>query len=49
MPKHKPGGDMDLESIIRVLNRSGYNGLLSVEWEDSGCGSTIHHAFVIKG
>lgn len=32
-----PGrGDIDLESIIRVLNRIGYDGPLSVEWEDSG-------------
>ncbi|MCA9907007.1 MAG: TIM barrel protein [Anaerolineae bacterium] len=32
-----PGrGDIDLESIIRVLNRIGYQGPLSVEWEDSG-------------
>ena len=32
-----PGhGDVDLEAIIRVLNRIGYNGPLSVEWEDSG-------------
>jgi sugar phosphate isomerase/epimerase len=32
-----PGrGDVDLESIVRVLNRTGYNGPLSVEWEDSG-------------
>ena len=32
-----PGrGDIDLEAIIRVLNRIGYNGPLSVEWEDSG-------------
>ena len=32
-----PGhGDVDLESIIRMLNRIGYNGPLSVEWEDSG-------------
>jgi len=32
-----PGhGDVDLESIIRVLNRIGYDGPLSVEWEDSG-------------
>ncbi|MCQ3930061.1 MAG: sugar phosphate isomerase/epimerase [Chloroflexi bacterium] len=32
-----PGhGDIDLESIIRVLNRIGYEGPLSVEWEDSG-------------
>src|SRR6185369_13499124 len=32
-----PGhGDIDLEGIIRVLNRIGYDGPLSVEWEDSG-------------
>lgn len=32
-----PGhGDVDLEAIIRMLNRIGYNGPLSVEWEDSG-------------
>jgi sugar phosphate isomerase/epimerase len=32
-----PGrGDVDLESIIRILNRIGYEGPLSVEWEDSG-------------
>lgn len=32
-----PGrGDVDLESIIRTLNRIGYDGPLSVEWEDSG-------------
>ncbi len=32
-----PGhGDMDLEGIVRALNRIGYNGPLSVEWEDSG-------------
>ena len=32
-----PGhGDMNLEKIIRVLNRIGYQGPLSVEWEDSG-------------
>lgn len=31
-----PGrGDMDLEGIIRALNRIGYEGPLSVEWEDS--------------
>ncbi|HSS97420.1 MAG TPA: sugar phosphate isomerase/epimerase, partial [Terriglobales bacterium] len=29
-------GDVDIESIVRVLNRIGYNGPLSVEWEDSG-------------
>ncbi|MBL8134357.1 MAG: sugar phosphate isomerase/epimerase [Anaerolineae bacterium] len=32
-----PGrGDMNLEKIIRLLNRIGYQGPLSVEWEDSG-------------
>lgn len=32
-----PGrGDMNLEKLIRVLNRIGYQGPLSVEWEDSG-------------
>jgi sugar phosphate isomerase/epimerase len=32
-----PGhGDVDLEGIIRALNRIGYTGPLSVEWEDSG-------------
>jgi sugar phosphate isomerase/epimerase len=29
-------GDVDFESIIRALNRIGYQGPLSVEWEDSG-------------
>lgn len=32
-----PGhGDVDFDEIIRVLNAKGYNGPLSVEWEDSG-------------
>ena len=32
-----PGrGEIDFESIIRALNRCGYEGPLSVEWEDSG-------------
>jgi sugar phosphate isomerase/epimerase len=32
-----PGhGDVDFESIIRALNRIGYTGPLSIEWEDSG-------------
>jgi sugar phosphate isomerase/epimerase len=32
-----PGhGDVDFESIFRALNRIGYEGPLSVEWEDSG-------------
>jgi len=32
-----PGrGNIDFEAIIRALNRVGYDGPLSVEWEDSG-------------
>ena len=32
-----PGhGDVDLEDCVRVLNRIGYAGPLSIEWEDSG-------------
>ena len=32
-----PGhGDVDFEAIFRALNRIGYTGPLSVEWEDSG-------------
>ncbi len=32
-----PGhGDVDFEALFRALNRIGYNGPLSVEWEDSG-------------
>lgn len=29
-------GDVDFENIIRELNAAGYQGPLSVEWEDSG-------------
>ncbi|KAA3658878.1 MAG: sugar phosphate isomerase/epimerase [Calditrichaeota bacterium] len=29
-------GDVDFEEIIRALNHIGYNGPLSVEWEDCG-------------
>jgi sugar phosphate isomerase/epimerase len=29
-------GDLNFEEIIRALNRIGYKGPLSVEWEDSG-------------
>jgi sugar phosphate isomerase/epimerase len=32
-----PGhGDVDFEALFRMLNRIGYDGPLSVEWEDSG-------------
>ena len=32
-----PGhGDVDFESLFRALNRIGYSGPLSIEWEDSG-------------
>jgi sugar phosphate isomerase/epimerase len=32
-----PGhGDVDFESVVRALNRIGYDGPLSIEWEDSG-------------
>jgi sugar phosphate isomerase/epimerase len=32
-----PGhGDVDLEGCVRALNRIGYGGPLSIEWEDSG-------------
>jgi sugar phosphate isomerase/epimerase len=29
-------GDIDFERVIRGLNRIGYDGPLSVEWEDPG-------------
>jgi sugar phosphate isomerase/epimerase len=29
-------GDVDFDAIMRSLNRAGYDGPLSVEWEDSG-------------
>lgn len=45
-------GDVDFESIIRVLNDMNYSGPLSVEWEDSGMervsGGTEASAFVRK-
>ncbi len=46
-----PGhGDVDFEEMFRALNRIGYDGPLSVEWEDSGMdrewGATDAAAFV---
>ncbi|MBO5656725.1 MAG: sugar phosphate isomerase/epimerase [Agathobacter sp.] len=45
-------GDVKFEEIIRVLNNYGYEGPLSVEWEDSGMervyGATEACAFVRK-
>ena len=45
-------GDVNFEEIIRVLNAGGYEGPLSVEWEDSGMdridGATEACAFVRK-
>lgn len=45
-------GKIKFEEIIRALNRIGYNGPLSVEWEDSGmdreCGAKEACAFVKK-
>jgi sugar phosphate isomerase/epimerase len=46
-----PGhGDVDFEALFRALNRIGYGGPLSIEWEDSGMdrewGATDALAFV---
>ncbi len=45
-------GNVNFEEIIRVLNEGGYEGPLSVEWEDSGmdriAGATEAAAFVKK-
>jgi len=48
-----PGhGDLDIDAMIRALNRVGYTGPLSVEWEDSGMdrefGATESAAWVKK-
>lgn len=48
-----PGhGDVDFDNIIRVLNQKGYDGPLSIEWEDSGMervfGATEACAFTKK-
>jgi sugar phosphate isomerase/epimerase len=34
---------VDFEAGIRVLNRIGYNGPLSIEWEDTGM-DRVHEA-----
>ena len=34
-------GDVDFDGIIRELNQMGYDGPLSVEWEDSGMERTF--------
>ena len=45
-------GDLNMDSMIRALNRIGYQGPLSVEWEDSGMdrefGATESAAWVKK-
>lgn len=45
-------GDLDMDAMIRALNRIGYDGPLSIEWEDSGMdrefGATESCAFVKK-
>lgn len=45
-------GDVNFEEIIRVLNAHGYDGPLSIEWEDSGMdrvdGATEACAFAKK-
>lgn len=45
-------GDVNFEEIIRILNDMGYDGPLSVEWEDSGMdrieGATEACAFTKK-
>ncbi|QPC81654.1 sugar phosphate isomerase/epimerase [Phototrophicus methaneseepsis] len=48
-----PGhGDLDMDALVRALNRINYTGPLSVEWEDSGMdrefGATEAAAFVKK-
>jgi sugar phosphate isomerase/epimerase len=37
-------GRVDFEEIVRALNRVGYTGPLSVEWEDAGDGPRVRRA-----
>ena len=45
-------GDVDFDGIIRELNQMGYEGPLSVEWEDSGMeretGARESYAYIRK-
>jgi len=44
-----PGhGAIDFEAIIRTLNKLGYAGPLSVEWEDCGMGREFGAADAAK-
>ena len=44
-----PGrGEIDFEQIVRSLNAIGYNGPLSVEWEDSGMNREVGAAEAVQ-
>jgi sugar phosphate isomerase/epimerase len=44
-----PGrGDVDLEAMVRALNRIGYEGPLSVEWEDAGMDREVGAAQAVE-
>jgi len=36
VPRSPGRGGVNFEEIIRALNQIGYDGPLSIEWEDSG-------------
>ncbi len=45
-------GDVDFDAIVRSLNRAGYEGPLSVEWEDSGmdrCQGAMESCEYVRG